>query len=139
MALANAHGPGAGPGRGTTSPESCRIIPAAQASARCWSNLMRATPAWPAAFPSVTRRLITGFAARTRPAPAVPGAAELTDREREIVALIAEGLSSEEMARKIYISHSTVNTYASRAMTKLGARDWAQLVVLPAQAGLAGL
>jgi len=86
--------------------------------------------------PTVTRRLIAEFASRTREARTVPGVAELTPREREVVALIARGLSNDEISRKIYISPSTAKTHATRAMTKLGARDRAQLVVLAHQAGL---
>jgi len=86
--------------------------------------------------PSVTRRLIAEFAARTREASSLPGVSDLTPREREVVALIASGLSNEEIARKIYVSQSTVKTHAARAMTKLAARDRAQLVVFAYQAGL---
>jgi DNA-binding NarL/FixJ family response regulator len=87
--------------------------------------------------PAVTRRLIAEFAARTANAPAlVPGIAELTVREREIVALIATGLSNSEIAAQIYVSQSTVKTHVARAMMKLGARDRAQLVVFAYQAGL---
>jgi DNA-binding NarL/FixJ family response regulator len=86
--------------------------------------------------PTVTRRLISEFAARTREARRVPGVDELTPREHEVVALIAQGLSNEEISRKIYVSPSTAKTHANRAMTKLGARDRAQLVVFAYQAGL---
>ncbi len=86
--------------------------------------------------PTVTRRLIGEFASRTKDARPVHGLDELTAREREIVSLIATGLSNEEIARQIYVSLSTVKTHATRAMTKLGARDRAQLVVLAYQAGL---
>jgi DNA-binding NarL/FixJ family response regulator len=86
--------------------------------------------------PSVTRRLIAEFASRTREASRLPGVGDLTPREREVVALIASGLSNEEIARKIYVSQSTVKTHAARAMTKLAARDRAQLVVFAYQAGL---
>ena len=86
--------------------------------------------------PTVTRRLIAEFASRTRHARSLPGADELTPREREVVVLIALGLSNEEIARKIYISPSTAKTHAARAMTKVGARDRAQLVVFAYQAGL---
>ena len=86
--------------------------------------------------PTVTRRLIAEFAARTRPGRSLPGLDELTPREREVVVLIALGLSNEEIARKIYVSSSTAKTHAARAMTKLGARDRAQLVVFAYQAGL---
>jgi DNA-binding NarL/FixJ family response regulator len=86
--------------------------------------------------PAVTRRLIAEFALRTREARSLPGLDELTSREREVVALIASGLSNEEISREIYVSPSTVKTHAVRAMTKLGARDRAQLVVFAYQAGL---
>jgi len=86
--------------------------------------------------PTVTRRLIAEFASRTREARSLPGLGELTPREREVVALIALGLSNEEISRKIYISPSTAKTHATRAMTKLGARDRAQLVVFAYPAGL---
>ena len=86
--------------------------------------------------PTVTRRLIAEFAARTKDARPVRGLGELTAREREVVGLIATGLSNEEIARQIYVSLSTVKTHATRAMTKLGARDRAQLVVFAYQAGL---
>ncbi len=86
--------------------------------------------------PTVTRRLIAEFALRTRQARRLPGLDELTPREREVAALIASGLSNDEISRKIYVSASTVKTHAARAMTKLGARDRAQLVVFAYQAGL---
>ncbi len=87
--------------------------------------------------PGVTRRLITEFAARTRPPVPVRGVDELTPREREVVSLIAAGLSNEEIAGKLFVSRSTAKTHAARAMMKLGARDRAQLVVFAYQAGLA--
>ena len=87
--------------------------------------------------PGVTRRLIAEFAAHTRPVRAVPGAKQLTQREREVVGLVAEGLSNDEIADRLYMSRSTAKTHATRAMTKLGARDRAQLVVFAYQAGLA--
>lgn len=86
--------------------------------------------------PTVTRRLIAEFASRTREPTSLDGMDELTPREREVVALIASGLSNDEISRKIYVSPATVKTHASRAMTKLGARDRAQLVVFAYQAGL---
>jgi DNA-binding NarL/FixJ family response regulator len=86
--------------------------------------------------PTVTRRLIAEFAARTREVRRLPGLDELTPREHEVVALIAHGLSNEEISRKIYVSPSTAKTHATRAMSKLGARDRAQLVVFAYQAGL---
>jgi DNA-binding NarL/FixJ family response regulator len=87
--------------------------------------------------PAVTRRLIAEFALRTRSPRQLPHLDELTPREREVLALIATGLSNDEISRQIYISPATVKTHASRAMTKLGARDRAQLVVFAYQAGLA--
>jgi len=99
--------------------------------------------------PSVTRRLIASLATR---APAVPAAAgrdpanparpaadlaRLTEREREVLALVAQGLSNEEIATRLYLSPLTTKTHVSHIMTKLGARDRAQLVVLAYQVGLA--
>ena len=86
--------------------------------------------------PAVTRRLIAEFALRTQAPRRLPRLDELTPREREVVALIATGLSNDEISRKIYVSPSTVKTHAGRAMTKLAARDRAQLVVFAYQAGL---
>ena len=86
--------------------------------------------------PTVTRRLISEFATRTRDAQPVPGVGELTAREREVLTLIAAGLSNGEIARRIFVSQSTVKTHSARAMMKLGARDRAQLVVLAYEAGL---
>jgi DNA-binding NarL/FixJ family response regulator len=89
--------------------------------------------------PGVTRRLIAEFASRS-PAPRKPsGLDELTPREREVVTLIATGLSNEEIADQLYLSQSTVKTHAARAMMKLAARDRAQLVVLAFEGGLVGL
>lgn len=92
--------------------------------------------------PRVTRAVISAFAkrpetARTpgRRAPGPPAAA-LTDREREVVSLVAAGLSNEEIARKLVVSPLTVKTHVSRAMLKLAARDRAQLVVIAYESGL---
>ena len=86
--------------------------------------------------PTVTRRLISEFAAR--PADALPSAelGSLTNREREVVALVAHGLSNDEIAERMVLSPMTAKTHVSRAMTKLGARDRAQLVVFAYQSGL---
>ena len=84
----------------------------------------------------MTRRLIAEYATRTRDAPKVPGVGELTPREREVVTLVARGLSNDEIAGSLYMSVSTAKTHATRAMAKLGARDRAQLVVLAYEAGL---
>jgi DNA-binding NarL/FixJ family response regulator len=88
--------------------------------------------------PTVTRRLISAYVARPvrRRAPH-PNLQLLTEREREIVALVAEGLSNEEIAERLVISPATARTHVSRAMVKLHARDRAQLVVFAFQSGLA--
>jgi DNA-binding NarL/FixJ family response regulator len=86
--------------------------------------------------PTVTRRLIAEFAARTRTPQPRPGLDDLTAREREVVTLIATGLSNDEIARQLYVSASTVKTHAGRAMMKLAARDRAQLVVAAYETGL---
>ena len=91
--------------------------------------------------PTITRRLIAEFAARTRQARSLPGLDELTPREREVVALIASGLSNDEISRQIYVSASTAKTHAARAMTKLGAQGpgTARGLRLPGRAGPARL
>jgi DNA-binding NarL/FixJ family response regulator len=87
--------------------------------------------------PGVTRRLIEEYASRSRPAPRPSGLLEsLTEREREVVALVALGLSNEEIAGRLVVSPLTAKTHVSRAMIKLGARDRAQLVVLAYESGL---
>jgi len=86
--------------------------------------------------PAVTRRLIAEFV--SRPAdPLPPGGLDvLTNREREVVVLVAYGLSNDEIAARMVISPATAKTHVSRAMTKLGARDRAQLVVFAYRSGL---
>lgn len=69
----------------------------------------------------------------------VPGIADLTDREREIVGLVATGLSNDEIGERLFISPATAKTHVSRSMLKTGARDRAQLVVFAYEAGLAGV
>jgi DNA-binding NarL/FixJ family response regulator len=86
--------------------------------------------------PSVTRRLIGEFAARAKKPPRSEALTELTEREREVMALAATGLSNEEIARRLVVSSATAKTHVSRAMIKLGARDRAQLVVLAYETGL---
>ena len=68
-----------------------------------------------------------------RPSPTLD---VLTDREREVMALVAEGLANDEIAERLYVSPMTAKTHVSRAMTKLGARDRAQLVVFAYESGL---
>lgn len=86
--------------------------------------------------PSVTRRVIAEYAGRSRrPAPD-RRLRDLTDREREVVALVGEGLSNEEIAARLVLSPATVKTHVSRAMAKLRVRDRAQLVVVAYETGL---
>jgi DNA-binding NarL/FixJ family response regulator len=87
--------------------------------------------------PRVTRRLIQEFARRppVRWAPH-PYLKTLTDRERQIVSLVAEGLTNDEVGERLTISPDTVRTHVGRAMSKLEARDRAQLVVIAFQSGL---
>lgn len=88
--------------------------------------------------PALTRKLIQEYV--SRPAGGVPGAADalrdLTRREREVVTLVGGGLSNEEIAARLHISPITAKTHVSRSMTKLAARDRAQLVVLAYETGL---
>ncbi|MFD5664574.1 response regulator [Streptomyces anthocyanicus] len=86
--------------------------------------------------PSVTRTLIGEFVARPPDRSTAPGLDALTRREREVTALAARGLSNEEIAAHMVISPLTAKTHISRAMTKLGARDRAQLVVFAYESGL---
>lgn len=87
--------------------------------------------------PAITRRLISEFVARPQTRLDAEAARELTNREREVVALVAQGLSNDEIAEQMVISPMTAKTHVSRAMTKVGARDRAGLVVFAFQAGLA--
>ncbi|HEY6470580.1 MAG TPA: response regulator transcription factor [Candidatus Dormibacteraeota bacterium] len=87
--------------------------------------------------PRITRRLVEIFA--NRPAPAAPRAAllaDLTDREREVVALVATGLNNDEIGERLVISPATARTHVSRAMSKIEARDRAQVVVFAYETGL---
>jgi DNA-binding NarL/FixJ family response regulator len=100
--------------------------------------------------PSVTRRLIASLATRAPAVPATAAAgrdpanparpaadlARLTEREREVLALVAQGLSNEEIATRLYLSPLTTKTHVSHIMTKLSARDRAQLVVIAYESGL---
>jgi DNA-binding NarL/FixJ family response regulator len=95
--------------------------------------------------PSVTRRLIASLATRAPAAAPGPGGspvrpgsdlARLTEREREVLSLVAQGLSNEEIARRLFLSPLTTKTHVSHIMTKLPARDRAQLVVIAYESGL---
>jgi DNA-binding NarL/FixJ family response regulator len=87
--------------------------------------------------PSVTRTVIEHFASSPgRTAPRTSLLRTLTEREREVVALAGTGLSNDEIAERLFISPATSRTHVSRAMSKLGARDRAQLVVLAYETGL---
>ena len=86
--------------------------------------------------PSVTRRLIAEFATLTSKTAPVPDLEALTEREREVMALVAGGLSNDEIAKRLIVSPATAKTHVSRAMIKLGARDRAQLVVFAYESGL---
>ena len=87
--------------------------------------------------PGVTRRLIADYARRPRRREVAPGALDaLTDREREVMVLVARGLSNDEIAKRLWVSPLTAKTHVSRILSKLGARDRAQLVVLAYEQGL---
>lgn len=87
--------------------------------------------------PSVTRRLVAEFAARARQPAGPPAAlAELTAREREVMTLVAEGLTNAEIGRRLFMSPATARTHVSRILAKLGARDRTQLVVMAYESGL---
>jgi DNA-binding NarL/FixJ family response regulator len=86
--------------------------------------------------PSVTRRLIEQFASRLRTPRSATTLDVLTEREREVVALVGGGLSNEEIAERLVVSPATAKTHVSRAMVKLAARDRAQLVMLAYETGL---
>ena len=86
--------------------------------------------------PAITRRLIATFVAPAA-GPPPPGLDTLTTLEREVVAFVADGLSTMEIAERLGMSPATAKTHTNRAMTKLGARDRAQLVVFAYRFGLA--
>jgi DNA-binding NarL/FixJ family response regulator len=85
--------------------------------------------------PSVTKRLIAEFAARPEATPPT-GLDSVTDREVEVLRLVARGLSNAEIATELYLGETTVKTHVSRLLTKLGLRDRAQLVVAAYESGL---
>ncbi|MGH8951820.1 MAG: response regulator [Acidimicrobiia bacterium] len=85
--------------------------------------------------PSVTKRLIQEFT-RARPSGDTGRVSALTDREREVLALIGQGLSNQELAERLFIADNTVKTHVKRILAKIGARDRAQAVVMAYESGL---
>lgn len=86
--------------------------------------------------PGVTRRLVAEFAAHAKTPPQTSALDDLTEREREVMALVAEGLTNAEIGDKLYLSPATARTHVSRILLKLGARDRTQLVVMAYECGL---
>ena len=86
--------------------------------------------------PTVTRRLIAEFAARPDEPPPPDGLHELTDREREVLLLLAQGASNAEIAGRLFVAETTVKTHVAHILRKLGIRDRAQAVVLAYESGL---
>jgi DNA-binding NarL/FixJ family response regulator len=89
--------------------------------------------------PKITRRLIAEFAKRPEPGATVAAGAvldQLTEREREVLEVIARGHSNAEIAAQLFVSHATVKTHVSRLLMKLGARDRAQLVMIAYESGM---
>ena len=87
--------------------------------------------------PSVTRRLMTAFASSPTPV-APPGLADLTQREHEVLVCLGEGLSNQQIARRLGVGEATVKTHVSRVLTKLDLRSRVQAAVLAKDAGLVG-
>ncbi|WP_329119582.1 response regulator transcription factor [Streptomyces sp. NBC_01465] len=87
--------------------------------------------------PSVTRRLIGEFASRPEPAPPGRELGAITEREREVLALVARGLSNTEISDRLHITVATTKSHVARLFTKLDARDRVQLVIIAYEAGLA--
>jgi DNA-binding NarL/FixJ family response regulator len=88
--------------------------------------------------PKITKRLIEKFVEQPAAAPsAAPGLELLTDREREVLGSVARGLSNAEIAEELFMSHATAKTHVSRLLTKLQARDRAQLVMIAYETGIA--
>ncbi len=86
--------------------------------------------------PEITRRLIEGFTAGPPPnAPAPPELADLTDREREVLELVARGLSNAEIAQRLFVTEGTVKTHVARMLAKLRLRDRVQAVVFAYESG----
>jgi len=86
--------------------------------------------------PAVTRRLLDEIARRPVPGRASNRLADLTPRETEVLVLVAEGLSNSEISGRLFLSPATTKTHVSRVLTKLGARDRAQLVAIAYESGL---
>jgi DNA-binding NarL/FixJ family response regulator len=86
--------------------------------------------------PSVTRRVVNAFAARPSTTSAPDRIQALTDRERDVLEVVGRGLSNDEIGRQLHMSPLTAKTHVSRILTKLGARDRAQLVVVAYETGL---
>jgi DNA-binding NarL/FixJ family response regulator len=89
--------------------------------------------------PKITRRLIAEFAKRPEPGTTVAAGTlldQLTEREREVLEVIARGHSNAEIAEQLFVSHATVKTHVSRLLMKLGARDRAQLVMIAYESGM---
>ncbi len=86
--------------------------------------------------PSVTRRLIAEFASRPEPVTPPAGLDELTEREREVLVLMAQGASNAEVARRLFVAETTVKTHVGHVLRKLGVRDRAQAVVFAYESGL---
>jgi DNA-binding NarL/FixJ family response regulator len=86
--------------------------------------------------PGVTRRLVSEFAAHAKQPPQTKELDDLTEREREVMGLVAEGLSNAEIGTRLFMSPATARTHVSRILLKLGARDRTQLVVMAYEFGL---
>ena len=86
--------------------------------------------------PSVTRRIMAQLASQSRAAAKVVPLEQVTEREREVLALVGEGLNNAEIAQRLFITPLTAKTHVSRIMTKLMVRDRSQLVVLAYESGL---
>jgi DNA-binding NarL/FixJ family response regulator len=108
------------------------------ASAQHLAEAVRVVAAGEAVIsPSVTRRLISEFARLGAPrAPSTAKLADLTERETEVLALVARGLSNAEIARRLFVAEQTVKTHLGRILTKLGLRDRAQAIVYAYESGL---
>ena len=86
--------------------------------------------------PSVVRRLVDSYVSRP-PGPAPPGAAELTDREHDVLRAMARGLSNAEIALDLHLAETTVKTHVAHILAKLGVRDRVRAVVVALESGLA--